>query len=263
MMPTYHQKGQWVMMRQPERFHDMEWSNSSFRFTAFMTETQPEIYRAGAAPIWAALDLGEPDTEHSAPKKFQSTCTGKLSEDVVATLTLTPERVDLIFSAVATDPFAWASLSVSDDQAAVYVGKANSVVAVLPPVMRLAVGGIFAYEDKDQTVVHGAFRDLVSAFRPNTECRDVLIRSNRSQTSGTEPGLLVNRLVQWEMVQSRVLRIEGTAEALPGAEAFGIVATVDVNTDANRKTAIRPEVAPNLIKELWTAMHTRLAEGER
>lgn len=219
-----------------------DWTAEQLRCTAFILPGNGSL---SAAHWWTKLAGGDPEQVSSNPRIGASQAHGKFEPGALIVSTQ-PGRVDWFLSPTmaAEVPIlgqADAKLTAPTLAGAVEAFKIFSELSRkwlsfddIPPVNRLALGGVLVHPEEDKQAAYSRLQDYVPV-KVDLQSSDFLYQINLpTQTRLGIQGLMINRLSKWSVSLFRLIAVmndvRNPAALVGGDTAVALRSEIDINT---------------------------------
>ena len=242
------------------------WDVQSLRATTF----HPRAIDLQLGTQWWETVVGEsPEQVLIRPKEKLARLSGVLDENQVA-LMVRPERVDWGIQAAVED----SSEEGQDIETLGHLANAidaysklfDNWLGISPDVLRLAFGAVLVRKIED----HASANRVFSRFLPDVTLdemgsEDFLYQINRPRESHRMPGLRINRLTKWSVMQFGTISLEfgpSSGHLTSGPQGLACQLELDINTPAKSTEVFLQEEVGLLFQELVELGKELAREGD-
>ena len=239
------------------------WSWDLLRGTLF---TVDQFSDQRQLELWTAFAGCDPDQDVFQRREGIRTLAAKLPhKEQNCNLTFQPGRVDFNFA--PTQPNLQNN-TVSDikdfgHQMANIVGDSGIVSS------RIALGTVVGYPVSGKIEGYQKLLSLVPSlnFDPNENISDLIFQFNRYFDSQSIPGLVLNRLMTWNVLRNMLMQMPmvpgGVLRTIGDPRSFSLRLDLDLNTSQEFQGNISGLDAKKLFEEMTETTNLTLEKGER
>jgi len=203
-----------------------EWEVESLRVTVFTNDLIPPSY---GDELWKKVVGTEAESISRKGSMGIFTAAGPV-DDAMLTLTVTPGRVDWLFSPASVEALLEHSLGKFQSQDERFAERLSNWLQFPSIVIsRIAFGLVIRLPVQNRIAGYKMLGEFLPKIAPDPDAsRDFMYQINRPRESKVIPGLMINRLSKWGSVDMNVHMV-GASKATSTAQFMKL--ELDVNTD--------------------------------
>lgn len=234
------------------------WQVESLRITTFLV-SPVDIENI---TWWEDTVNSKPETDHINRKVGQRFQNGSYSNGVM-NLSISPQRVDWSLIPVVAPDSIFPRLGEVEDKLPEFVGLIQSWIANCQGINRLALGVVALADRDNHEACYQYLNELLPEVQVNENTYDFLYQINRPRfinVSGIE-NIKINRLSKWNSLKGG--RAQSDKNEQDQDQKFYVARLeLDVNSDADQKSALPNESIPELINSFSDFAKEIIANGD-